>query len=146
MADDRRLNLDDDSDELTGNLLKDVQAAAEAVRQQRAAVKEEEKRAAAATKSKKQIGLLVVVGAFIVFLISYWIVFARPDNAPNQSVSRPASMQSQENPKVKISTPVTHSYSAPASAPAAGVQPAKDAQVVEHPTDEYEPPSGDAGM
>ncbi|MDH7601815.1 MAG: hypothetical protein QHI38_06680 [Armatimonadota bacterium] len=146
MADDRRLNLDDSADQLTSNLLKDVQAAAEAVQKRRAAIKEEEKRAAAATKSKKQIGILVAVGAIIVFLISYWIVFARPDTAPQQSASGPTAVQTQESPKVKISTPVTVSPSTPTRAPAAGVQPPKDAQVVEHPSDEYEPPSGDTGM
>lgn len=144
---DNRLNLDDNLEDLKGNLLKDVQAAAESVKRRRAAIKEEEERAAAKTKSRKQMAILVGLGVICVLLLSYWIVFARPDTtSTTSSASKPVNVQTQDGPKVKISAPATVAPSTPVTAPAAGFQPSRDSQLVEHPTDEYEPPAGDSGM
>ncbi|MGQ9455704.1 MAG: hypothetical protein ACUVRS_03910 [Armatimonadota bacterium] len=144
---DSRLKLDDNLEDLRGNLLKDVQAAAETVKRRRAAIREEEKRVVAKTRSRKQMALLVGIGVICVILLSYWIVFARPDaTSTHPSAPKPANVQTQDGPKVKISVPATVTPSTPVSTPAAGFQPSKDSQLVEHPTDEYEPPSGDSGM
>lgn len=144
---DNRLNLDENLHELTDNLLRDVQEAAEAVKKRHAEYKEEEKRAAQKAASKKQVGLMVAIGTIFVILLSYWIVFARPEtNNLSQTAAGPTTVQSQEGPKVKITVPATPRATSPMTAPAAGFQPPKDAQVVEHPSDEYEPPSGDSGM
>ena len=147
MADDDRLNLNEDLDKLAGNLLTDVKAATDEVKQRQAAMKQAEDQSGARAKSRRLCAILVGVGAVVVLLLSYWIVFARPDgNGPSQAACGPRSSQGQRPPKVAITCPGTARSTGSAAGPAAGAPAGRDSQVVEHPSDDYEPPSGDSGM
>jgi len=147
MADDKRLNLDEDLEKLAGNLLDDVRAATDQVKQRQAAARQAEQLSAAKAKSRKLSAVMIAIGAAFVLLLSYWMVFARPEGTGADHASKAASSQVQQPPKVAISSPRTSGYGRPAAAgPSAGTPPARDSQLVEHPSDDYEPPSGDSGM
>ena len=147
MADDNRLNLNEGPDEPAGHLLSDVKAATDEVKQRHAAIKQAEDRGSARAKCRRLSAILVGVGAVFVLLLSYWIVFARPDgNSPGQAAGGPRSAQSRPAPTVAIRSPGTARSTGSAAGPVAGAPAGRDSQLVEHPSDDYEPPSGDSGM
>ncbi len=143
MADDNRLNLSEDLEKLTGNLLEDVKAATNQAKQRQAAVKQAERQSAERAKSRRLSAIIVGIGAVVILLLSYWIVFARPDRGGPAPVARGTqSSQGQGAPKVAIKSPGT----AGTTSSAAGAPAGRDPQLVEHPSNDYEPPSGDSGM
>ena len=145
MADDNRLNLSEDLEKLADGLLTDVKAATDEVKKRQAAIKRAEDQDAARKKSKKLFAVIVGIGAVLVILLSYWIVFARPDGTVPSRAAGVATSQEQSR-KVAITAPGTARSTGSAAGPAAGAPAGRDSQLVEHPSDEYEPPSGDSGM
>ncbi|MGC8863902.1 MAG: hypothetical protein ACP5R5_14185, partial [Armatimonadota bacterium] len=123
MTDDKRLNLDEDLDKLTSSLLSDVKAATDEVKQRQAAARQAEQRSAAKAKSRKLSAILVGIGAIIVLLLSYWMVFARPEVTGADRATGGSSAQVQQPPSVAITCPRTAGSSAPAPSPSAGVTP-----------------------
>lgn len=139
MPDNRnRFDLNADLSQAKNAFLNDVEAAAEQVKHRLKAAADNEKKQAAAAKSRKISVAVVAVSAVVILLVAYFVVFAKPPaSAPTQSAS------SYKGPKVQIvdntapaQKPTTVTTTQPAPAPRQGA----DAQVVEHPQDEYEQP------
>jgi len=130
MPDNDRVDLSADLDRMKDEFLEHMEAAAEEVKQQLA----------------RQSAIIAgAVGAVVILLVSYWVVFGRSD-ANNTA----ANQTSYPSTKVRIADPVKTPSSTPnktgARVPAAPVRQRHDSQVVEHPSDEYEQPGQDSGM
>ncbi len=144
MADqNNRFDLSADVSEAKTAFLNDVESAAEQVKEQLKVAAENQKKKEQAARSKKNTAIAVAVGAVLVLLIAYWVVFARPDN--------PAFTQNKAqypNTKVRVTSPMpppTNTQRTPSrTAPAA--QPGRDSQIVDRPPDDYEQPGQDSGM
>jgi hypothetical protein len=146
MADDGRLDLNAELEKAQNDLLSDVKAATDEVKQRQAARKLDADRSVERAKSRRLSALLVGIGAVVVLLLSYWIVFARPDQSGPPQATRTAASQSRRAPAVAIKCPGTAPSRASAAGGAASTPAGRDSQLVEHPSDEYEPPSGNSGM
>jgi len=144
MPDDNRFDLSEDLSKVKSDFLEGVEAAAEEVKQQLEVAAENERKKAEVARSKKFMAALATVGAIAVLLLSYWLVFARPDTG-NTAVKRP-SVSASEKLRIASPTPVRKSSPTITNPPAASSRPSRDSQVVEHPSDEYEQPSEGSGM
>ncbi len=147
MPDDDRLDLSHDLEKIGSDLLKDVQAASKEVQQRKAKIAAEDAREAGKAQSRKTSMVLIAVGAVVVLLISYWMVFARPaDEQPRTPMTTSQTTGTQAK-----GTAITNSGATPSTTPttpprAGGSVAGQGSQVVEHPSDEYEQPSDDGGM
>jgi hypothetical protein len=78
MPDDKnRLDLNKDLGKLADDLLKDVQAATQEVRQRKASDAEKDRRNAARRKDRRLSAIIVIAAAVVLFVIAYFTVFAR---------------------------------------------------------------------
>jgi hypothetical protein len=144
MSDDRKFDLSAELSQAKSAFLNDVETAAEEVKQQLKAAAEDEKKKEQIARSKRLTAMLVAVGAVLVILVSYWLVFARPGN---NASGQPSPTASGGTP-VQIVSPPAPAQPAVPSAPRTA-RPGRthaDSQVVEHPSDEYEQPGDDSGM
>jgi len=146
MADDNRLNLSEDLDQLQADLLKDVKAATHEVKQRHAAIKAQEVTEASRAKSRKTQMLLVAIGAIVILLLSYWMVFARPQGQDQIATNNTGTAVTQPAKTSTVATPTTTPTTTPRYNGAGGAPAGRDSQVVEHPSDDYESPHGDQGM
>lgn len=144
MADDNRIDLSKDLEELSQTLLKDVAAATDEVKQRKAAIKKEEEAFVQKGKSRKLMGIMV--GAAFVIIVMLAVVFAKPGGQDTgTSAATPA-------PTPAIKTTATTTTPSSTNAPISGGATAntggsgRDSQLVRHPSDDYERPSGDSGM
>lgn len=146
MADDNRIDLSKDLEELSQSLLKDVAAATDEVKQRKAAIKKEEEAFVQKGKSRKLMGVLV--GAAFVIIILLAVVFAKPGGQGGPTVNAPAP----QPPPIKTTATVTAPNARPGtSLPTGGAgatvgSGSGDSQLVRHPSDDYEPASRDSGM
>jgi len=141
MPDDNRLDLSGDLE----SLLQDVEAATDEVKQRKARIAAEDAKDVGREKSRKTQMMLIAIGAVAVLLISYWIVFARPNAGQGGAVSTVTTLGTP-TAGTPIGNPgATHSTTnaTPRSGNAGAGQ---GSQTVEQPPDEYEQPSGDGGM
>lgn len=145
MPDDSRINLSGDLDQVASDLLKDVKAATDQVKDRKAAIAAQDALEAQKSKSRRMSALLVGIGAVVVLLLSYWVVFARPDGAASGPNSGVTSSSGAETPKVPIKCPVPTATGSSATRSGACSPVGRDPQVVTQPSDEFEQPS-DAGM
>lgn len=147
MSDDKKIyDIDLDFGSASNDLLKDVEAASNAVKQRRTDDKVKEARTVQRSKSKKTSTVLIAVGAIAIFMLSYWIVFAKPEQDAIGSGGN-SSVQCQQTQPTKIAMPIPTkpTTSTPqASMPTGAV--GRDSQVVVHPPDGYEQPSEEPGM
>jgi hypothetical protein len=96
MPDDNRLDLDGDLQKLSGDLLKDVKAATEQVKQRKASDAAKDRRTASKEKDRKT-AIIIIAAATIVILIVAWCVMAsRPAPAP----PNPAYTMPQTNTRI----------------------------------------------
>jgi len=137
MPDDNRLDLSMDIEKVGDDLLADVKKATEEVKSRKASDKAKEAKAAEKEKSRRLSAIIIAVGAVVLLLIAYFVVFAKPE-PPASGVS---GAQSQ-SPAPAIKAPV-----APSSAPKVQVvtpnttrRSGRNSQVVGHPSDDYEQP------
>ena len=96
MADNNRLNLGADLDEVSKDFLKDVEAATKEVKQQKAADREHDRRSAVREKDRKLSMVIIAVAVLILILIA-WMVFARGPQA-----TAPVGIPNTANPKVNV--------------------------------------------
>ena len=147
MPDDKkRYDIDLDFNGPAADLLKDVEAASNAVKQRRTDDKVQEARTVQRSNSKKTSAVLISVGAVVVLLLSYWIVFAKPQcdvTGPGGSTS--AQCQPAQPTKIAIPLPTKSSAHTPQSSVPTGAV-GRDSQVVVHPPDGYEQPNEEPGM
>jgi cytoskeletal protein RodZ len=141
MPDEKRVDLSSSLNEISADLLNDVKAAAAEVKQQQEAAAKRNAKDADQQKSKKSMTLVVAASAVVLILIAYWMFFARPNNyAGNASPAPSTSSTKVTNP---VSEPTTQKQ-----APVVAPQPTnptpvgRDPQVTDHPSDDYEQPSG----
>jgi len=141
----KRVDLTGDLNNLDENILSDVKAATDAVKTQQAADREKEAQRSAKKQSKKISAVLIAVGAVLVLLLSYWVVFGREAGDASQTTpayTSPAERSRAANPPIK--TPCTTKNSGTSSS---RVTPGgNDSQSVQHPPDEYEQPWNKPGM
>lgn len=143
---DRKLDLSSDLGQLDNDLLKDVAAAAHQVKERQAADRAKAAAQEAKSNSRKTSALIVAIGAVVVLLLSYWIVFARPggqDQAGGGEPVNPSATQSQAvNGQIQPPCTTTAPTAPPRTAPPVG----RDSQTVRHPPEGYEQPNYDPGM
>lgn len=144
---DRKLDLSADLGDMHADLLKDVAAATEQVKKRQAADRAKEAEQAAKASSRKTSALLVAIGAVLVLLVSYWIVFAR-QGSPQETVSggsgSPTASQTQ-TVNGQIQPPIV--TPAPTAPPARIAPPVgRDSQASQRPPEGYEQPGYDPGM
>jgi hypothetical protein len=146
MPDDRKFDLNADRSEAKSAFLNDVEVAAEQVKDQLKAAAEKEQKQAQAARSKKITAVIVAACAVLIVLISYWVVFGKPNDNNSTTVKNryPTTV------KVQVVNPATPppkpgpSTAAQSAAPTR--RPRPDSQVVEHPQDTYEQPGDNSGM
>jgi len=73
-----RLDLNEDIGKLAGDLLKDVQAATQEVKQRKASDAEKDRRNAARQKDRRLSTIIIIAAAVVLMAIAYFTVFARP--------------------------------------------------------------------
>ncbi len=146
MADNNRIDLSKDLEELSQALLKDVAAATDEVKQRKAAIKKEEEAFVQKGQSRKLMGILI--GAAFVVLILLAVVFAKPRGQSGQAATAPAPVQSPIKTTATVTSTTTRTgTSLPNSGAGATVgSGGRDSQLVHHPSDDYEPASRDSGM
>lgn len=144
MPDDNRLDLGGDLDKLTGDLLKDVTAATAEVKKRKEKIAAQDAKEAEKTKSRKTQMLLVAIGAVVVLIISYLMVFAKPQEDQTDKWANKQQVQTQQ--ATPITSPGATRSTATTTRHSAGGVAGQGSQVVEHPSDEYEQPSDDGGM
>jgi len=95
MPDDKRLDLNQDLEKISSDLLKDVKAATEEVKQRKASDAEKDRRNAAKQKDRKTSIIIIAAAAVLMVVIAYWVVFGRqpqeqatPNYTPPQTNSR----------------------------------------------------------
>lgn len=143
MPDDKRIDLSGELDKVSEGLLTDIKTAASQVKQQCDQEQDARAKAAEKAKSRKLSVILAAIGTTLVLLLSYWIVFARPD-AGTSGTNANGTASSQSGARcVRIKNPATEHVHGSATQPAPG----RDSQAVEYPPpEEYEQPSSDSGM
>lgn len=82
MPDDKRLDLNQDLEKLSSDLLKDVKAATEEVKQRQASDAEKDRRNAAKKKDRKTSIIIVAAATILLLIIAYWVVFGRQPQEP----------------------------------------------------------------
>jgi len=145
---DNRIDLSNDFSVISDDLLKDVQAATAEVKKRKETIAAQEAREAQALKSKKTSLVLVAIGAVLVLLISYWVVFARSDEGTSGQLNAGIGGQNPPAAKVIVNPGVTQNTGTtpPSTYRFGGGAAGQGSQVVEHPPDEYERPTDDPGM
>ena len=139
MADDNRINLSEDLDKIANDVLKDVKAATDEVKQRQEAIKLDGQRDSDKARSRKLSALIVGIAAVVIVLLAY--VFAGPDSTNRQQ----ADAASQSSGKVAITCPVTTPTATPRTGGAASRLPSRTSQSSNHPpSDDYE--QRDSGM
>ncbi len=135
-----------DLNAIDNDFLRDVQAATEQVKKRQADDKAKAVNEAKSAQSRKTSALLIAIGAVVVFLLSYWVVFGREGGAESDvagTIGTPAQQSQAANGKVQ--PPCVNC--APTAPPAQGTIPAaRSSKNVQHPPDGYEQPSDDPGM
>jgi len=146
MSDDNRIDLDSDISSITGDLLKDVQAAAAQVKKRKKDEAAKDARDAEREKSKKLQMIIIAAAAVVIILVSYWLVFARPQT-PTTNLSGMNALPKTTS-KVAIRNPgVTKTATTtPIGSSARTSTGRQSSQVENRPSDEYEQPSGNGGM
>ena len=144
MADDTRFDLSVEIEKESDRALRDIEAAAREVKRQMAQAAENKRQQSEKARSKRISAVAVAIGAVVVLLIAYWVVFARPDSNTLADQRTPPRTSSP----VTIVTPEKATKTVPAAPDVRGAsgQLGRDSQVVEHPPDEFEQPSADPGM
>ena len=147
MPDDKkRYDIDLDFSGASSDLLNDVEAASKAVKQRRTDDKAQEARTVQRSKSNKTSAVLIAVGAVVVFLLSYWIVFAKPQcDATGPGGSTASQCQTAQPTKIAMPLPTKSTTSTPQTSVPTGAV-GRDSQVVVHPPDGYEQPNEEPGM
>ncbi|MCE5200111.1 hypothetical protein LLG39_14170, partial [bacterium] len=106
MPDSKRIDLSTNLDEIGEDLLKHVRAATEEVKHRQAADQAKEARSIQREKSKKTSFSLIAVGAVVVLLLSYWVVFARPSTSQGGAIN---AIPQAKSANVTIKPPVVTS-------------------------------------
>jgi len=106
--DDKRIDLDSqDPEDLAASLARDL---AEATRTAKAQREKDAAREARAAQRQKDAALkygLIFIGAVLVFILAYWMVFVRPEvPAPTSSYSPPPAAVVRPTPQQPIQPPV----------------------------------------
>ncbi len=147
MADGNRVDLSGDINNIGTEFLDHVESAAAEVKQQLEAAAEKKRKQEQATKNKRLMTAAIAIGAVLVLLISYVIVFGRADqggaasesirtSAPPPRIADPTAV-SPQNTRQRPGTAVPQRRYTPGT---------PDSQVTDRPSDEYEQPGQDAGM
>jgi cytoskeletal protein RodZ len=90
MPDDNRLDLNDDLQKLSGDLLKDVAAATEEVKQRKESDAAKDRRGASKEKDRRNSIIIIAAAAVLIIVIAYWLVFARqPQAQPTPTYTAP---------------------------------------------------------
>ena len=77
MPDKNRLDLNEDLNRLAGDLLKDVKAATEEVRQRKVDDAKKDRRSAVREKDRRLSVIIIAAAAVVLIVIAYFTVFAR---------------------------------------------------------------------
>lgn len=147
MADGNRLDLSGDIDKISTEFLDHVETAAAEVKQQLEAAAEKKRKEEQATRSRKITAAAIAVGAVLVLLVSYILVFARPDqntaassrirtSAPPARIADPTAAPPKNAPPQPRPAAPQRRYS-----PGTG-----DSQLTDAPPNDYEQPGQDDGM
>lgn len=141
MPDDKKIfEIDLDSDGSETDLLKDISSAAEAAKQRIASVKAQGVREEKQSNSRKTSMILVAVGAVVILLLSYWIVFAKDGNGAMASGSGTTQVAQTQPSKIAIPSAAKVTPTTPLSSPPVSAV-GRDSQVVAQPPDGYEQPN-----
>ncbi len=90
MPDDNRLDLDGDLKKLSGDLLNDVKAATEEVKQRKASDAAKDRKTATKETDRRIAIIIVAAAAVLMILIAYWLVFGRqPQQQANPNYTAP---------------------------------------------------------
>lgn len=148
MPDDNRLDLTVDLDKLGTDLLKDVKAATEQVKQRNADDKAKEAKSAEKEQSKKLQVVIIAAAAVILLIVAYFTVFAK-DDASAPATHSTVVPGAQSNTSAPIRTPGVTQPGASRTNRPANANPAVPAgrsnQATDRPSDDYEQPN-DPGM
>lgn len=147
MADGNRLDLSGDLSKVSTEFLDHVESAAAEVKQQLEAAAEKKRKEEQTARSRRITVAAIAVGAVLVLLISYLVVFGNPDqnsaastrirtSAPPARIADPTASPPQNNPGQPRPAAPRQRYSRGAG----------DSQVTDHPSDDYEQPGQDSGM
>lgn len=142
MSDGKRLNLSEDLEKITGDLLKDVQDATEQVKKRKAADKARDEQNAEKSKSNKTSALIIGIAAVVLIIVAYFVVFAKPGEPENPGTINGAVQQKNgtvQQPGMNRNVPQAPPKTAPT--PSAGRSASQ-----QHPSDDYEQPAPDNGM
>jgi len=139
MADEnKRLDLSGDLDQITNDLLSDVKAATEEVKQRRAADKVKDQKNAEKEKDRKISVLIIVAAALVLIVIAYFVMNGRQDAQQANTYTPPPTT---ERANVKINP-----RSVTGARPQAPARPMGQDSQQAHPQNEPEQPSQDSGM
>lgn len=143
MADNKRVDLNSDLDQL----LNDVKAATDEVKQRQDADKAKDLRSAEKEKSRKTSMLIIAAAAVVIFIIAYFVVFARPE----QGTQLTSPKSTTPTPNVTVRTPSAARSTNPiANTPVVPTIPMhqgrRGSQVTPRPANDYEQPSSRPGM
>jgi|YNPNPStandDraft_1061719.scaffolds.fasta_scaffold00607_1 cell division protein FtsN len=141
----KRYDLSIDPDDHAVDLLRDIRAASDHARQRLAAQKAEASRHQEQGRSRKLTGILIGIGAVLLVMLSYWIVFAR-DEVEQVTVTSRQVTTSQIQATVPTSVTPNPSYRTNPPTPSPTAPVGRDSQLVQHPPDGYEQPSDSPGM
>lgn len=141
MSDDNRVDLSNNLDQLEGDLLKDIHAAAEEVKKRQESDKAKEIREAKKAKSNKSSALIIGIAAVVLIVIAYFVVFAKPNDDSSTS-NTPYTA-----PKITVNNnpPAPQKPAVTPTAPMPTTPGRHDSQITNQPKDSYEQPS-DNGM
>ena len=137
MADNKRVDLGGDLDQL----LQDVKAATDEVKQRQDADKVKDARDAKKEQSRKISGLIIAVAAVVIVVIAYFAVFAKPE----QGVPLPSTKRVPA-PPIKINTTQTKPASPVRGVPVVPTvttnQGRRSGTLTNRPPNDYEQPGG----
>lgn len=145
--DQKRVDISADLNQPDNDLLSDVQKATEQVKKRRADDRAKDAAEARQRQSRKTSALLIAVGAVLVLLVSYWVVFARQSGVSVDAAT--ASREAAAARAKKMNSPIKPpcvTNCAPTAPPRVGAPVGRDSQSVQQPPHEYEQPSYDPGM
>lgn len=118
--DNNRLDLNADLEKLSGDFLKDVEAATKEVKARKQADAEKDRRNIIRNKDKRTSAIIIAAAAVVLILVAYWTVSARQTDVPApvtvtvpQRLNPPMTSRSATNgqrptaPRLKPPTTVT---------------------------------------
>jgi hypothetical protein len=114
MPDDNRLDLNEDLQKLSGDLLKDVAAATEEVKLRKASDAAKDRRTASKETDRRTSIIIIAAATVLIIIIAYWLVFARQP----QAQPTPAYTAPQHNTRMPARTGNTVPRTPPRPAPA----------------------------